>query len=196
MVEIKYMDEDGKAFDTPQVLVDPGIIEQVLAVPAGPGEKPYHVDACRIWLNGGNPLTHKQVADKTGKSAVTIGGYSSRYRWRERLQTIENLIRMDISEQAAIDMDHEMRQMLDSVNKAMTSYDKAVTEDKVKWRGGDIRGLVETKMLIIGKPTDRHELISTNPAVDRILDDSDTIKLAGALFVRLGLGQGDASGSG
>jgi hypothetical protein len=103
---------------------------------------------------------------------------------------------MDISEQAAIDMDHEMRQMLDSVNKAMTSYDKAVTEDKVKWRGGDIRGLVETKMLIIGKPTDRHELISTNPAVDRILDDSDTIKLAGALFVRLGLGQGDASGSG
>lgn len=193
-MDIRYFDDDGNALEVPDLLVDPELIEQVLAVPAGPGEQPYHVEACRIWMNGGSPLKQQEVADRIGKSVTTVRNWASRYRWRDRLNAIKLMANMSIAEQAAIDVDHEMRQMLDSVNRAMASYDNAVSNNKVRWRGGDIKGLVETKMLVIGRPTDRHEIVDANPAVDRILNDPDTVKLAAALFVRLG--QGDASGPG
>ena len=196
MVEVKYVDEDGKPLDNPHMTIDPSVVAAVLGTPAGPGERAYHVDACRIWINGGNPLKMAEVASRVGKSLNTVRVWAAKYKWRDRYRLIQDLAKAEIAEQAGLDVDREVTKMLGSVDKAMGSYDKAVERDEIKWRGSDIRGLVETKMLLIGKPTERHEHLGANPAVDRILDDPESISIASALFVRLGLGEGDASGSG
>ena len=196
-IETIITDDSGQI---PKPKAEPWMIDAVLAIAipgtggASKNERPEHLDAFRIWFNDGEPIPHHRVAKQVGRSPKTISNWAVNYRWSERRQAIEELMKQVIIEQMADGANEHYEKMFKLLDQADAAYEKALQGGKVKTNLGDVKRLVETRMLLIGQPTERVDVVTASREVDGILNDPESIRLASALFKRLG--QGDASGSG
>ena len=179
---------------THEPVIHAAIIEAVLAV-ALPhtNEQTRHLEAFRYWFNGGNQRRgHQDVANYCGISKKTVGTWMTKYHWTERAAAIEQAAKDAVIEDTARDLAEELDYLLELSDDAIKAYRKEL--GNMRWKGADLKGLVETRLLLLGQPTERVEQ-TTRHELDGLIDDPVAIKHASALFARLGKGDADGSGT-
>jgi hypothetical protein len=155
-------------------------------------ERKVHQEAFLYWLNDGfEPRTMDEVRDIVHVTHASLMKWKKKYDWEDRRYTLLQKVAEHNQEKVGGLVSDATKDLMAMVDFGIKELTKAIKAGNVKWTGADIKRLVEAKLLLLGQPTERVENLNLNFS-EVVIHDAESVKLATALFERLGLGEGDA----
>jgi len=139
-----------------------------------------HREAFELYIALGEERSHAEVARRVGVDQSSVNMWSRAFGWQKRLEQREKLINEVISQKAVEDETKRRSDALKICRAAIYHFASTLRPRKDKdgneipapaeVKAGDFVSLVKLEQLLMGKSTDRAELMVGGPTFEKLID--------------------------